>query len=275
MSEPLKAVLIDAPMSLGDHLVELRRRLLWPVVSVLVVFVVAFANHGQLKHWMVLPLAKAIVIVGPEDAAKVGLAGDTTRLLTVTDLAETTVTAATISMYAAIAATIPVILWHLWQFIAVGLRPAERRLAFLFVPAGVISFYAGMSIGYFFGLPYFYAWLINFAINDPTIRTFTLTQTAYVDSFFNWTIAFGLIMDIPWAVVVLCRTGLVRAATISQARRYIILANVVLAAIITPGSDAASLLALFIPMQALFELGLLIGWLIEPRRAPASSETSP
>jgi sec-independent protein translocase protein TatC len=275
MSEPLTTDRIDAPMSLGDHLVELRRRLMWPVISVVAVFIVSFGYHGQLKQWMVWPLSKAIAIVGAEEAAKVGLASDSTRLLTVTDLAESTMTAATISLYAAIAATIPVILWHLWQFIAVGLRPSERRLAFLFVPAGVICFYAGMALGYAFGLPYFYAWLINFAVNDPTIRTFTLTQTAYVDSFFNWTIAFGLIMDIPWVVVVICRTGLVRAATIAKARRYIVLANVLLAAVITPGSDAASLLALFLPMQALFELGLLIGRLIEPRRVPASPEAVP
>ncbi len=260
---------VDVPMALGDHLVELRRRVVWPVLAVVVVFIAAFACHAQVKSLMVLPLSWAIDMAGHEQALRLGLPKDTVALLTVTDLAESTVTAASISLYTAVAVAIPLILWQLWRFVAVGLRPAERRLAFLFVPAGVICFYLGALAGYFVGLPYFYAWLIGFAAADPTIRTFTLTQAAYVDSFVNWTVAFGLIMDIPWAVVVLCRTGLVRAATLAAYRRYIILGNIVVAAMITPGSDVASLAALFIPMQALFEIGLLIGRCVEPRRKEA------
>ena len=262
---------IDLPMSLGGHLGELRRRILPPLLVLAVGFILGFAFHAQLKLIMIRPLQQAIAIVGPEVAARLHLPTDgTTRLFMVTDLGESAVNAATIAIYAALALAIPVLLWELWRFVAVGLKPVERRLAFLFLPAAVLCFYAGMVIGYFLGLPWFYAWLIQFTDSDPTAYI-QLRQGDYIDSFFNWTVAFGLILDIPWAVMVLVRTGLVKPAQLARARRWVILANVILAAMLTPGSDMASLLALFVPMQALFEVGLLASRFLVPSQ-PAGAK---
>lgn len=263
---------IDLPMSLGGHLGELRRRIIPPVLVLALGFILGFIFHDQLKLAMVRPLQRAIAIVGPEVAARLHLPTDgTARLFMVTDLGESAVNAATIAIYTAIALVIPVLLWELWRFVAVALRPAEQRLAFLFLPAAVLCFYGGMVLGYFVGLPWFYAWLIQFADSDPTVFI-QLRQSDYIDSFFNWTVAFGLIMDIPWAVMVLVRTGLVNPGQLARVRRWVILANVVLAAMLTPGSDLASLLALFLPMQALFEIGLLASRFLVPRRSVPSQD---
>jgi sec-independent protein translocase protein TatC len=257
----------DQPMSLGSHLGELRRRIVPPVVVLALGFILGFAYHAQLKLAIIWPLQRAIELVGPEVAARLRLPTDgTARLFMVTDLAESAINAATLSMYAALALAIPVILWELWQFIAVGLKPAERRLAFLFVPAAVLFFYGGMLLGYFLGIPYMYAWLIQFTDSDPTV-VIQLKQADYIDSFFNWTIAFGLIMDIPWAVMVLVRTGLMKPDQLAKARRWVVMVNLVLAAMLTPGSDLASLLALAVPMQLLFELGLIASRFMVPKRS--------
>lgn len=260
--------LADMPMSLGDHLHELRRRLVWPIITFVAIFIAAFAFQVELKHILLWPLKRAIAIVGPEIAGTVGFrvdAGD--RMLFVLELAESTTTAVRISMIAAMTATLPVFLFHLWRFISVGLKHKERRLGFLFIPAGVLFFYIGLVGGYFVGLPYFYAFLIDFMARDTT-AVYQLRQSEYVDTFTVWTLACGLIMDIPWLVVVLVRVGLLTPAKIAENRKLILIGNLVLAAIITPTADLASLLAMFIPMQLLFEIGLLASRFAVPKTAP-------
>lgn len=256
--------LVDLPMGLGAHLDELRRRLMWPVITVAVIFIASFAAQGYVKTAMVWPLHRAVAIV-PEDAKTLNLStAPDARLLRVMELGESATTAATISLYLALGVAAPVILYHLWQFVAVGLTTKERRLAFLFIPAGVICFYVGMFSGYFLGLPYFFAFLISFAASDPTIIMDALRQSEYVETFFMWTLAFGAIMDIPWLVVVVVRVGIVTPEQLSKGRKIVVIICLLLAAVITPGSDAASLMALFLPMWLLFESGLFISRFFRP-----------
>lgn len=256
---------IDIPMGIGDHLDELRRRIIWPVIVVGLIFIVAFAFQAQLKEVMLWPLQRAINIVGPTEAKLVGLPTDgSMRMLYTFSLAESASTAAQISFYLALALAAPVVLWQLWHFVAIGLTRKERSLAFLFVPAGVIMFYLGTVAGYFFGMPYFYAFLIDYTAGDTT-AIIQLRQSEYVETFFMWTVASGLIMDIPWLIIVLVRTGMVTPTQLSKARRMVVVINVIAAAMITPGSDALSLMALFVPMQLLFEIGLLASRFFVPK----------
>ncbi len=256
----------DMPMGLGDHLHELRRHIMRPLMVLAVVFIGAFAYQAQLKHVMMWPYSQAIHIVGPETAAKIGLPADGANVkLVVLDIGESALTAARVAFTAAIMVTLPVLLWGLWRFIAVGLNQQERRLAFLFVPLGVICFYLGTVAGYFVGLPYMYAFLIKFAALDDQI-VFQLRLSEYLDSFIFWTICFGLVMDIPWLVIVLVRVGLVTPTWLAINRKYVALINLILAACITPTSDAMSLLAMFVPMQLLFEIGLVVSRFMVPKK---------
>jgi sec-independent protein translocase protein TatC len=268
--------LIDMPMGLGDHLHELRRRLVWPLVTIGLVSVLAFAYQDRLKLAMLWPLKRAVQLAGEKTAIQVGMVHDHAEFAGIMDheqrwlhtlsVAESTNTAVKVSMAAGIAIGLPVLLWHLWQFVAVGLTAKERRLAFLFLPLGVILFYIGAVVGYFLGLPYFYCWLIQFTANDST-ATYELRQSTYVDDFVNWTISFGLIMDIPWLVMVLVRTGLVTPAAISKARKFVFLGNVILTCCLCPATDFFSLLAMFLPIQVLFEVGLLASRFLVPVKA--------
>lgn len=253
---------IDVPMSLGDHLHELRKRLLLPVAMLAVLFLAAFAFQNQLKVVFVQPLLWGIMI-NPALSIQAGLPVDpetkqltTTKILVSLDVTESAMVSMSVSFYAALYATIPILVYQIWKFVGVGLMANERRLAFLFVPAGIMFFYAGSLLGYFIGLPYYYAWLIEWAAHDQT-TTMTIRQYSYQSSFMVMTICFGLITDIPWLVMVLVRVGFVTPDTLAKHRKIVIMANTVVAGLITP-PDGMSMIIMMIPLQLLFELGLVM-----------------
>jgi sec-independent protein translocase protein TatC len=265
-------------MSLGDHLAELQRRLVWPVLTVVAAFLVCFSFQATLKAWFIQPLLKAIEIVGPAQAARVHLnAEEGTRILQVLHLSESAMTSMSVAFSAALVLAIPVLLWHAWKFIATGLKENERSLAFLFVPLGVIFFYIGGALGFFWGLPYYYAWLIEWAVHDPTIKELQIRQYEYWDQFQFMTVVFGLLFDIPWLVMVVVRVGLVTPDKLASWRKGILIINAVICGIVAP-PDATSMLVMMIPVQLLFESGLLLSrfmmWNVERkrRRAVAKAE---
>src|SRR5690348_115643 len=143
------------PMSLGEHLEELRRRIMIPVLLVLVLFVVGFCMQDTLKQVMIWPLQRALQFVVPEKAAALHLNLGTTHLLRPLAMCDSLMVSVDLSTAFAIVASVPVLLYQLWRFIAVGLKTRERRLGFLFIPAAVIFFYIGLLVGYFVGLPIF------------------------------------------------------------------------------------------------------------------------
>ena len=248
----------DLPMSLGDHLHELRARMVMPLVVFAVVFVGAFSVQNQLKELFVQPLLWAIELSTPAVAAKAGIVIDPNqplKLLKIFDLSESVWVSVSLSIWAAAFFTIPLFLLQIWQFVCVGLTAVERRLGFLLVPVGVICFYLGAAFGYYLGMPMFFAWFIDWTATDP-IAGYDLRLMTYRDTFFFYTLAFGLVMDIPWLVVVLCRVGLVTPAKLASWRKGVLFIVTIIAGIITP-PDPFSMICMMVPMYLLFELGLL------------------
>jgi len=271
--------LVDMPMSLGDHLEELRRRMIVPLIALAVCFIASFAYNKELKVIYLQPLVHSIEIIGPEKAALLHLSlpkdGSEGRLLISLDISESAMVSMMVSFYAAFAVTIPVLVYQVWRFVAVGLMPKERQLAFLFVPAGIIFFYAGAVLGYFWGLPYYFAWMLEWTAADPTTIQL-VRQATYLDSFTMMTVCFGLVMDIPWLVMVLVRIGIVTPQQLGRWRKFVVMVNTMIASVITP-PDGYSMMAMLIPLQLLFEGGLLASrlmmWL--NRRADARAALAP
>lgn len=261
----------DSGMSLGDHLEELRGRLLRIVLAMLVFTIIAFIFNIELKMIALAPLQKAIAIVGPEMAAELGFDPDpsATRQLRGGTLTEPTITAFTISMLAAVFAIVPFIVWQVWGFVRPALHRHELGLAFLFIPSAIAFFYLGVVLGYFFALPWFYAWLIQWAAMDPTV-SMILDQRSYFRLLVLMTACFGFILDIPWFIILLVRLRIVSPQQIASKRRYIILVAVVVAALLSP-PDPFSQLALFIPIIVLFELGLLLSRFVYRRALAADT----
>lgn len=252
----------DVPMSLGDHLGELRRRMMVPIIVLIVAFGLGFAFQSELKEVFVWPLRHACGIVGPETCRKAGIdPAQGLRMLKCLDLMESMNISVWLALWGSIAVSAPVLLYQLWRFIAVGLLEKERMAGVLFVPAGVACFYLGAVLGYFAGLPYAFAWFIRWAADDP-VAVLDLRLEYYRDVFSFFTLVCGILLDVPWLVVVLVRVGLISPADLAGKRKVLILANAVLAALLGPG-DVLSMIAIMAILQALFEVGLIAAVIVE------------
>lgn len=271
----MPGLLPDIPLPLGEHLDELRRRLIWPIIIFAAVFMAAFNFDGELKSVFVQPLLHAAHIADGVDAGSAARAGievpadGSIRMFKTFDLSESMAVSMSLAMWAGFAVSIPFLVYQLYMFIAVGLKARERQLAFILVPAAVLCFYGGIAFGYYVGMPYMYAWFIEWTASDP-VSTFTLQLGAYRDTFFFYTIMFGLLFDVPWAVVVICRVGLTTPRTLAKYRRIVFMASTVVAAMIAPG-DFFSMVALMFPTYLLFEIGLIAAYLVGgPKRKDPS-----
>lgn len=270
----MAGLLPDIPLPLGEHLDELRRRLVWPILLFAVIFVAAFSFDTELKQVFVQPLIHAVEIAdgfnpGCAERAGIVIPKDGLKIFKTFALGESMGVSMSLAMWAGFAVAIPFLVHQLYMFVATGLKARERQLAFILVPLAVICFYAGIAFGYYIGLPYMYAWFIEWQANDP-ISVFELQMSAYRDSFFFYTIMFGLLFDVPWAVVTVCRLGLVTPDILARYRRIVFMISTVVAAIIAPG-DLISMVALMIPTYMLFEIGLLAARLLGgPRKKDPS-----
>lgn len=245
---------VDVPMSLGDHLHELRSRLIMPLICLALLFFGAFAFENRLQVLFAQPLVWAIGI-NPDHARTVGLPIDgSLPRLAIHGIWEAPLASMKVSFYTAFFLAFPVLVYQLWMFIGVGLVHRERRLAFLFVPAGIMFFYAGTLVGYFIGLPYFYSFMIKWAANNP-LAQFQLQLQSYHQDFIRMTMVFGLVADIPWLVMVLVRTGFVSVAQLLKNWKVAIFACTAVSAVIAP-PDAFSMIVVMIPLYGLFFLGV-------------------
>lgn len=256
----------DRTMPLGDHLEELRWRLIRVLLTVGVVTALGLAFQPQLKLLIELPLRWALDIAGDEVARKLGLSTDReVSILKLFSLIEGPINGFKLAIFAGVTVAFPVLVQQLWGFVAPALTARERRAGLLLVPVAVASFYLGILLGYFFGLPWLYAMLLEWNAREAAIMD--LRQSYYYDMFFLLTIGFGLMMDIPWLVVVLVRSGIVTTEQLIAHRKILLLVFAIGAAIVTPPDPFSQIMVISCTL-ILFELGLLLARL--QRRRPAA-----
>ena len=244
----------DRPMALGDHLEELRTRLIRVVVVLGLGVIIGMIFQVEIKWLFEQPLRRAVELSDPEAVKRIGLPTDPAApIFKLFHMAESALNAVKVSFCMALAIAFPVLIHQAWGFITPGLKRNEKAVGFLFVPAAVLFFYAGILFGYFLGLPFLYKLLIEWTANENAILD--LRQSYYLSFFFTMTFVFGLVMDIPWLIMVLVRMRVLTPAQIAGKRRYILLVGTVLAAVATP-PDPISQLTLLALMVVLFEGGL-------------------
>jgi len=245
--------IFDLPMSLGDHLHELRRRLIVPIVAFVLLFMLGFAIDNQLKSFLIQPLLRAVDLVGIETATKVGLdpaRGE--RMLTVFGVGESVMLSMNVAFVFAIALTIPIFLYQVWAFVAPGLYSHEKKLVLPLVVSSTLLFFIGVAFCYFFVFGQVFKFIQGFTPKSITAAPDIEAYLSFVMSMF---IAFGAAFEVPVVVVVLARMGLVPVEKLREHRGYFIVIAFVIAAIITP-PDIVSMLALAISMCVLYEVGV-------------------
>ena len=225
-------------MSFVSHLVELRSRLLKSVAAVLLVLVglVPFANklYGL--------LAKPLVSHLPNGGTMIA-----------TEVASPFLTPLKLAFFVAVFATMPVILYQLWAFVAPGLYRHEKRLATPILVSSVVLFYVGCAFAYFFVLPAVFAFMTAIAPEGVSVMP---DIGKYLDFVLVLFLSFGLCFEVPVVLVILVALGVVTPAQLAEGRRYAIVGAFVIAAVLTP-PDILSQVMLAVPMCLLYELGIV------------------
>lgn len=157
----------------------------------------------------------------------------------------------------------PVVIYQAWAFLAPALYPREKRLIVPALSVGVVLFLAGAAAAYFWVLPRALAVLFSFQRND-------LAPIITADNYFGFAaqlmIAFGLVTELPLVVVILAAAGLVTPQFLARHRRYAIVLSAVAAALLTP-PDAVSMLLMMVPLWLLYEVSIVCAWAVTRRRA--------
>ena len=245
-------------MSFLEHLGELRRRLLWSILAILVCFIPAYYFSDQLFDFLMEPVRDNL----PQGST-----------LIFTMPAEGFTTYFKVSVFAAIAAAVPFILYQAWKFIAPGLYKHERRIIIPFILFGSLFFAFGVSFCYYVAAPPAFKFLLN-EYSSEYVRAFPSISEA-LSFFMALLLGFGFIFEFPLVIFVLARMGIVSSAWLGRQRKYAILVSAVAAAVLTPTTDAVSFMFMFLPLVVFYELGILVAWMFGKKKAESGEEEPP
>ncbi|MFT6343295.1 MAG: sec-independent protein translocase protein TatC [Paraglaciecola sp.] len=236
------------PNSLIAHLIELRSRVLYAVVSVFVVFLCLVYFAQDLYHWLATPLLDTL----PENAQMIA-----------TDVASPFFAPFKLTMVLSFFIAIPVVLYQIWGFVAPGLYKNEKRLVAPLLFSSTLLFYLGMAFAYYVVFPLAFSFFTSVAPEGVVINTDISSYLNFVLKIF---FAFGLSFEIPVAIVLMCWTGVTTPDALRAKRPYVIVGVFVVGMLLTP-PDIISQTLLAIPMWILFEFGIVIGSIYTRKKA--------
>ena len=236
-----------------DHLIELRRRLMWCVLALAITFAISMAYAADIFGILVRPLSDAFA----EGEGR----------LVYTKLYEAFFVEVKVALFSAFFLSFPVIATQIWRFVAPGLYSSEKRAFLPFLVATPVLFVMGASLAYFFVMPLAFHWFLGFQGETGGLKLEALPSTdEYLSLVMRFILAFGISFEMPVLIMLLHRAGVVTLEQLVGVRRYMIVLSFVIAAIATP-PDVVSQLMLAIPLVALYELSLIAVRLTERRGA--------
>ena len=245
---------------LRPHLVELRKRLGISVGSLIVMFFVMFYFHEPILNWMVEPLNIALQEVGKKSVH----AAD--GMITTSQVGGAFFVALKVAFFAAIVASIPIILSQLWMFIAPGLYANEKKMIIPFVIGGTVMFLVGVLFAYYIVTPFGFDFLITFGSFKFTPL---INIEDYVGFFTKIMFGFGIAFELPVFAYFLALLGLVNDKQMIAFFKYAIIIIFVVAALLTP-PDVLTQLLMAGPLIVLYGFSILIVKAVNP--APAEVE---
>ena len=239
-----------------SHLAELRKRLIHSFIFLIIFFVFCYFFAEHLYGFLVEPFAKAVNESG------------TDRRLIFTALQETFLTYLKVSFFAAFFVTCPFILMQIWKFIAPGLYKHEKIAILPYLILTPILFLLGGMLVYYLIMPLAIKFFLSFESiggNGALPIQLEAKVNEYLSLIMRLILAFGLCFQLPVALTLMARVGLVSSEGLKKNRKYVIVGIFAIAAILTP-PDPISQIGLGIPILLLYELSIIAVSFIEKRK---------
>lgn len=221
-----------------SHLVELRDRVLRAFIAVIVVFLAMVYWANDIYDFVAQPLVSILdpnvefLVLKPMDAFMVPFK---------------------LTFMLAVFICIPYILHQVWAFVSPGLYKHEISITFPIIISSVILFYTGLAFSYFVILGFVFDFLLSVAPESVTVAP---DIAAYLSLVTGLCLAFGVVFEIPVAIVLLVLSGVVTPAWLVEKRQYAIIVNFAIAMVVTP-SDPYSMILMAVPMCLLYEAGII------------------
>jgi sec-independent protein translocase protein TatC len=245
----------ESRMSLIEHLGELRKRLLYCVLAVLVATFAAFHFAPVLFDFLLIPYtavsSQKLTVLGPFDLV---------------------FTYMKLAILAAIFVTTPWILAQLWLFIAPGLYAHEKRWIAPFIIMGTLFFVAGGAFGFYVVIPTMFRFLVEMIPHEAVTEAYSVER--YFTNVVQLLIAFGLIFELPLLMWVLAAAGVVQPQTFAKGRRYWLIASFVIGGVLTADPSPITMMMMAIPLILFWELGILGAKVFAKRRARAQTAST-
>ena len=241
---------VDDKMPFMEHLGELRVRIVRALWGLLAGTAIALPFSERIVDWLARPVTKLgydLVFTAPAEAFWVQMK---------------------VGLIAGIFIAAPVILWQVWGFIAPGLHQHERKYAVPFVLIGSIMFIMGGAFSLFVVTPYALTFLLSYA--RAGLKPMITIQN-HIDFLLKFTLAFGAVFELPLALTLLARMGVVNHRMLAKNRKYAILCAFIAGAVLTPTPDAFNQAMMAGPLIVLYEVGIVCARLFGRRPAPVTA----
>jgi sec-independent protein translocase protein TatC len=239
-----------AQMTFFEHLVELRKRIINSLVSILIGAMIGWFVAPHFVNVMVQPMVAALKSAHLDPKLVYSHPAGYLNLLI------------TVSIYLGIVIASPWVLYQIWLFVAPALYKHERSAITGFLFSTVFLFLAGIAFGYFISLPYVLRFLISF--QGPVVPLINIDE--YFDLILLVLLGLGLVFELPILIFFLSLFGVVTPEFLIKNVRYALLVIAILAAVLTPTPDATTMVLFMLVLLALYFLGVGVSWVVVRKR---------
>jgi sec-independent protein translocase protein TatC len=237
----------DGKMPFLAHLGELRQRIVVSLIALGIGFAVTFNFSERIINWLARPLPVKLAFLEPTEPFWVNMK---------------------VALVAGAFLVLPVLLYEIWAFVAPGLLAHEKKFALPFVVLSTVCFFIGATFALTVIVPFAVTFLVGYKTENLVA---TISVNRYVDFVLKFTIAFGLVFELPLAITLGSKMGLVTPAFLSKNRKYAYLLSFVAAAILTPTPDAFNQTLMAGPLILLYEVGIVAARLFGKKQPKAEA----
>ncbi|MBU9722093.1 MULTISPECIES: twin-arginine translocase subunit TatC [Bacillaceae] len=237
----------EQSMNLLDHLDELRKRIMITLASFIFFFIISFIFVRDIYEWFVKDLDMTLTILGPLDIIWVFFS---------------------IAGVAALALTVPVLIFQIWLFVKPALSQKEQKVTLMYIPASFVLFIGGLLFGYFVVIPIVFQFLMGLGedLFNPMF-----TPNNYFQFVIRMTVPFSILFEMPLVVMFLTSLGILSPEWMRKNRKYAYFALVVLSVLISP-PDFLSDVLVIIPLLLLYEVSISLSSVVFRRKIKREKE---